>query len=212
MDPGRTSYELLAHFDRPKTVDMPDFESVNEFLVDAPLAAAGHRPAPPQAFSEQPTEFPRIPERGVCWVLQWAATFAVLAVAGSVLTEFAYLLVAERDLALAARAGAMEATLPRATYQSVIATIDRRLAEYPSMSAQLQMTFTQNGVLVESPFRQHAGDRYSITLDAPSRTAVPEWLRTILFWRHDSKIQAHAERQMPGRTIARPTPAHTAAE
>jgi len=111
-------------------------------------------------------------------------------------------LAAERTLSVAARAGAMEATLPRATYQSVTAAIDRRLIQYPLLAKQLHMSLVQNGALVQSQFHQHQGDLFAITLSGPGSSAVPEWLRTLLFWRGESAIQAHAERRLPGRKLA----------
>ena len=113
MDSGQTSDDLLAHFDRPKTLEMPDFEWVEEVIPFEPAASAERslrmRPiVPPRRF----IEVPRDTRRGVGWVLAWAGALAVLAIAAGVLTEFAYVLAAERTLTVAARAGAMEATLP----------------------------------------------------------------------------------------------------
>ena len=118
--------------------------------------------------TERFIEVPRDTRRGIGWVLAWAGALAVLAIAAGVLTEFAYVLAAERTLSVAARAGAMEATLPRATYQSVTAAVDRRLNQYPLLAKQLQLSLLQNGTLVQSQFRQHDGDRFAITLSGPA--------------------------------------------
>jgi hypothetical protein len=201
MDSGPTSDELLAHFDRPKTLEMPDFEWVDAVLPFGP-ASASHSANVPDRDAERYIEVPRDTRRGICWVLAWAGALAVLTIATGVLIEFAYVLVAERTLSVAARAGAMEATLPRATYQSVTAAVDRRLIQYPFLAKQLHLSLLQNGALVQSQFRQHEGDLFAITLSGSSSSTVPEWLRTLLFWRGESAIQAHAERRLPGRKLA----------
>ncbi len=202
MEAGQTSFDLLAHFDHPKTAHLPDFEWVDEVISNQPPASVLDRVAPPRPISESPVELPTRPTRGIGWVLQWAAALAVLAFAASVLIEFAYLFAAERQLALAARAGALEATLPRATYQSVTAAVERRLTRYPRLAGRLQLTLLQNGSLVRPHFRQNDGDRFSITLTVPNSAVEPDWLHTIMFWRSESKVQSDAERQMPGRKLA----------
>ena len=53
----------------------------------------------------------------------------------------------------------MEATLPRATYQSITAAVERRLASYPQLSGQLQLSVLQNGRPVGTQFRAGDGDR-----------------------------------------------------
>jgi hypothetical protein len=202
MDSGQTSSELLGHFDQPKTLEMPDFEWVDEVIPFAPAVGASNGAPTPNIAAERFIKIPRDTRRGVCWVLAWAGALAVLTIAAGMLIEFAYVLAAERMLLVAARAGAMEATLPRATYQSVTAAVDRRLNQYPSLAAQLHLSLFQNGTLVQSHFRQHDGDHFAITLSGPSSSAVPVWLSTLICWRGDSAIRAHAEQQIPGRKLA----------
>lgn len=149
-----------------------------------------------------PDAVPRIPIRGIRWVLQWAAALAVLTIAGSSFTEFAYLLAAEHKLALAARAGVLEATLPRASYESVTSAIERRLSNYPRLPQQLQLTLLQNNSPAPRQIRRHDGDQFSIRLAVPAAAIVPDWLRAVFFWRTDSRIEAHAERHIPGRKLA----------
>jgi hypothetical protein len=201
MDSGQTSDDLLAHFDQPKTLELPDFEWVDEVLPFDSAARANQCAGPFDCATERFIEVPRDRRRGILWVLAWAGAFAVLAVAAGVLIEFAYVLAAERTLWFAARAGAMEATLPRANYQSVTAAIDRRLNQYPWLAKELHLNLLQNGTLVQSQFRQHDGDCFIVTLSGPSSAAVPHWLRTML-WHGESRIQARAEQQMPGRKLA----------
>lgn len=202
MDSQQTSDDLLAHFDQPKTLEMPDFEWVDEVIPFDRAAVSSRDVTAPDHAADRFIEVPRDSRRGVCWVLAWAGSLAVLATAASVVTEFAYVLAAERTLSVAARAGAMEATLPRTTYQSVTAAIERRLNQYPLLAKQLHLNLLQNNTLVQSQFRQHDGDRFAITLSGPSNSAVPDWLRIIMFWRRESEIRAHAERQLPERKLA----------
>jgi hypothetical protein len=202
MDTGQTSDDLLAHFDEPELLNLPDFDWVNEVAPLDLVASKNNIFNPRDWATERFIEVPRDTRRGVCWVLACGCAISVLAIAAGVLTEFAYVLAAERTLSVAAHAGAMEATLPRATYQSILAAVDRRLIERPLLAKQLHLSLFQNGALVQSQIRQHEGDLFAITLSGPSSSAVPEWLRKLIFWRGDSTIQAHAERQLPGRKLA----------
>src|ERR1043165_2882686 len=149
MGRNQTSHELLAHFDRPKLADMPEFEGVEQLLSDLPpnVMSGYFASSPPSAG--QAFELPRNATRGVRWVLQWAAAIVVLVMATNVLAEFACVVAAEHTLTIAARAGALEATLPRATYESVVATIKRRLAGYPRLVEQLHVCLLQNGSPVQ---------------------------------------------------------------
>jgi hypothetical protein len=141
--------------------------------------------------------------RGVGWVLQWYAALATLCVAVSILAQFGYCLAAERTLARAARAGALEATLPRATLQSVAQTVERRLAGFsPQVADRLRFSLQQNGAPIRGVIQAREGDRLSVNLAIPTREVLPRWLRTICFWRADAQIEVHAERQIPVRQLA----------
>ena len=201
---NRDSYELIRHFGEPQTAKLPDFEWVDD--VVPPELAMAVETTKHAANAERPVErFIEVPidtRHGVGWVLAWASALAVIALVMVVLAEFAYVFKAEHALRIAARAGAMEATLPRATYQSAVATIERRLESYPSLTKQLEIRLQQNDVLVQSQFRQQAGDQITITLSAPKGLATPLWLRSLTTARRDAKIQARAEQQIPGRRLA----------
>ena len=212
MQHGQTSLDLLSHFDRAKTVESPDFEWVDEVIPEESPKILIDYFAPSAPLSEESIELPRSPKRGIRWVLQWTAALAVLVYAASVLTEFAYLLAAEHTMALAARAGVMEATLPRATYQSVTATIERHLTGYPRLVKQMHVSLLQNGSLVQRQLSQNDGDRFAIMLWAPNNSVVPDWLRVFTVWHNDARIQAHAEHRVPGRKLPAPSATHTAAE
>lgn len=142
-----------------------------------------------------------VPLRGVPWVVKWAAALGVLFIAACVLLQFAYYAAAERTLALAAQAGALEATLPRATQQSVVETIDRRLAGYSIPSGALRISVLQNGAPARRALRIADDDRISVTLSLEATTVLPNWLRAVAFWNGESQIEARAERQIPGRQL-----------
>ncbi len=141
--------------------------------------------------------------RGVGWVLQWYAALVTLLVAASILAELGYLLRAERTLARAARAGALEATLPRATAQSVAQVVQRRLAGYPPHVAdRVRFSLHQNGAPLRGVVQARQGDRLSVSLALPAREVLPRWLRPICFWHAGSQIAVRAEQQIPGRNLA----------
>src|SRR3954464_7002264 len=102
MHDERTSFDLLAHFDHPKSCD---------------LQPAGQTSVPDRSGHSAPSL--HASKRGVRWVLKWTAAMAILSVAASMLTEFAYVLAAEHRLHTAARAAVSEAMLPRATIDTV---------------------------------------------------------------------------------------------
>jgi hypothetical protein len=154
-----------------------------------------------QASCDLPTS---IPIRGVGWVLRWAAAFGVLWFAGCVLTEFACCLAAERTLGRAARAGALEATLPRANYQSVVDTVTRRLANRVALSEKLALVVHRNGAAVGGALRTVGGDRIAVTLTVPARAVAPNWLSVLSLRTGESQIEVRAERQVPGRVIGWP--------
>jgi hypothetical protein len=76
------------------------------------------------------------------------------------------------------------------------------LAQYPALAKQVLFTLSQNGVPVQTQFRQREGDRITISLSAPGTAGVPEWLQRFSFWRAGSRIRAEAEQIIPGRKLA----------
>jgi hypothetical protein len=213
MQSHQASSELLAHFDRPKTVELPDFEWDESAILN-------ESPGQPSDWFEQPiacevpsSGTPQMRRRGIRWVLAWGAALAAIAAMACVLLEFAYVAAAEHSLIVAARAGAMEATLPRATYQSVTAAIEHRLVAQPLLTEQLSVAFAKNGDLVQQPyFGQSGGDRFEVTLSVPNHAALPNWLPALSIWGGNSKITAHAVQKLPGRKLPQPKPNQTAAE
>jgi hypothetical protein len=188
MQSFQTSTDLLAHFDHPKTINSPDAKWVTGL----------ERNDPPANFDNWPV----VAKRGIRWVFTWAAALAVVTFAGCVLAEFFCRMSAERKLTLAARAGVHEATLPRATYDSVTAAVERRLENHPQLARHLRLTLIHNGSPAPGQFRGADGDRYAIILTIPGNAAMPAWLQTLISWRGDSLIHAHAENRAPGRKLA----------
>src|SRR5438270_6522307 len=101
MDDGQTSFDLLAHFDRPKTSD-----------PSATLRVAGVEQSEPQGIAPEDVPYsecgdeswtPQQNRRGICWVFAWTAALTVLAFTAGILIEFAYVVGAEQSLAIAAR-------------------------------------------------------------------------------------------------------------
>ena len=192
MDFDQHCLDFLAHFDRPQSVGAVYVQSPHNDTFDPRLMELAEEDAAPS---------PQSPTRGVCWVLQWAASLAVLLAAVGGLTQFAYLVAAEHALNLAARAGATEATMPRATFQSVNAAIERRLTGLSLQNGQLQVNFLQNGTPVGRQIRPSDGDRISLTISVPSAATLPTWLRKLTPWHTAAPLTARAEREVPGRKL-----------
>jgi hypothetical protein len=145
---------------------------------------------------------PRIqPTRNIGWVVKWAAALAVLLYATTVLTEFAYSLMAEQLLVRAARAGVLEATLPRATPLSVEQSVWRRLPNSAVSEGRVKLALLQNGSLVGKRLELIGGDRLSLTVAMRPHALMPGWLRALTSWRGEATVRALAERSVPGRKI-----------
>ena len=174
MDATQPSLQSLAHFDD---------------------AAA---PAAAEVDALARTE----PTRGIRWVLKWTSAMAVLFYSSTVLAEFGYALAAEQVLAHAARAGVLEATLPRATLRSVEQSVMRRLSGHVQSQSDVKLMLLDNGAWVSRKLQPRGGDRLTINLSMPAQALMPIWLRTFTSWRSDATIQARAERTMPGRKLS----------
>jgi hypothetical protein len=137
----------------------------------------------------------------VLWVLRWAAALAVLCFSGGVLAEFAFCLAAEHTVARAARAGALEATLPRATAASIRETVAHRLVRFPSAAAQTRLTIHLNGRPVLGRMIMRPGDRISVHVSLPNTAVLPRWLQRVKFWRGNAPVEFIAQRDVPGRGV-----------
>lgn len=140
-------------------------------------------------------------KRGVAWVLRWAAASGVLFFSTAVLAEYAFCLAAELTLVRAARAGALEATLPRATQRSVAETVGRRLKSLPLATGRWRLAIRQNDQPILGPLTLRPGDRLTVSITIPRRGALPRWLSSLKFWGGNERIVTQAERRIPGRQI-----------
>ena len=120
----------------------------------------------------------RQPVRDVAWVLRWAATLAVLALAAVILLEFGYRLRAERAMLRAAEAGVREAALPRADRRSVERAARGRLDARLCRGTQVLL---KQGVA-----------QISVALSAPVDAALPDWLQLVTFWNSRAEISVRA--------------------
>ena len=134
-------------------------------------------------------------------MLRWAAALAVLSFSCGVLAEFAFCLAAEHTVNRAARAGALEATLPRATSKSIAESVMQRLAGYPSTSRQTRLVIEQNGKPILGRLIVQPNDRISVHVAVPGTAVLPGWLQRLKFWRGNPPIEASAERTIAGRMI-----------
>ena len=204
MAPDQSPDELLAHFNRPKTLALHEASWVDDIKPSPQQKLAG------AADDQLPTASSNA-KRKACCVLKWAMAVGVLVVSASQLIEFAYLSVAEHSLNLAARAAAFEATLPRASYESIAAAVDRKLVSYPRLGDKIQLTVLQNGHPITRQVRPGESDRISVTLSAPSSVFTPSWLIKLPRASDDTHLTAHAERTTPSHKL-RPEHSQTAAE
>lgn len=205
MDTDPSSLELLSHFDRPPRVVSPDFEWDE---TDCGMAGFDLRAMPPDevAFEDVMLLTASVPPPPAAtinaWcVVQWAGAVAVLAIATGVLIEFARGIAAEQSLEIAARAGATEATLPKATFQSVTAVVRQRLADYPDLVGRLQVTVLKDGTPVGQRLAAGCGDRISVTLSVPASSLTFGWLQSFTRFRNEPPRTVQAERVVPGRRL-----------
>ena len=139
------------------------------------------------------------PQRGVGWVLRTATCIAVLGMAAALLLHLACLLRAEQLLARAARAATVEATLPRASSDTVRAVAQRRLSAAEPSLANASVQLSQNGRPVIGPVRRRSGDRLSVSISVPAYHAQPAWLASLFGWLGSTNLAVHAERQWPAQ-------------
>jgi hypothetical protein len=129
---------------------------------------------------------------GVASVLKWGAASAVLFFAASVLLKLGYCIAAEQALTHAARAAALEATLPRATRQTIVATVERRMLSKSIGTAGLQIHIQNNN-----------DDQVAVMISVPTNAVLPPWLNAMPFHHGDVSIEGHATRSMPSRRLPR---------
>jgi hypothetical protein len=125
----------------------------------------------------------------------------VLLVASGILVEFSYCVSAEHSLARAARAGAWEATLPRATRESIAESVRRRLRAYSFAPSQLQIGIEMNGAPILGHYTARDGDTFAVAVSLPASAVAPRWSSIVLFWHGESRIQARAQCRVPSREL-----------
>ena len=102
---------------------------------------------------------------------------SVLFFSCGVLAEFAYCLAAEHTVARAARAGALEATLPRATSKSIAESVTQRLAGYPQHQRTNAARDSAEWQAVLGRLNVQPGDRISVHVAVPGTAVLPRWLQ-----------------------------------
>jgi len=190
--------DVFSLSDDFRTVHLPDVEPVSLVSEDGGDQNAG------QSRHPHPSPLPKgegIRTRGVAWVVRWVAVMGMLAWAAAQVVAFGYQLAAEQTLARAARAGALEATLPRATAASIADVIWTRLDDWAIPRREMQITLTQNGTPLHQQFHPRPGDRVAVTLRVASVSVLPAWLRNVSIAASGRHITAHAVRELPGRSL-----------
>lgn len=139
--------------------------------------------------------------RGIAWVLRWAAAGGVLCFSTAVLAEYTFCLAAELTLLRAARAGALEATLPRATQRTVAETVARRLAGFPHANGHWRLALWQNDEPILGRLAPHPGDRLTVSISIPRRGVLPGWLSALKCWGGQERLEARAVRHIPARRL-----------
>jgi hypothetical protein len=124
---------------------------------------------------------PIVVRRGPGWVLAWAAACALILLVATLLLQFALLLVNERYLVHAARQALIEASLPRATHESVAAAAGRALGGRPHLASMLLTETRVNGrvQLHATPWSAAPGDVVTVRVATLASAVVPDWLAGI---------------------------------
>lgn len=137
-----------------------------------------------------------LPDRGVGWVLRWAAAIAVLAFATVVIASFALQLSAEATLRRAAAAGLREASLPRSTSDSIAAVVRQQLSARPQLMRAMRLQFAANGVPIRGPFHNASGEQLALSLAVPTVEVLPRWLKLLA---GDSVIRIQVDQVIESR-------------
>jgi hypothetical protein len=192
-----TSDDLLAHFDRPKFLICPDFE-----WDEAAIGPPGFERRVHATYDDDTTKsvttddaFVEVPRhvRDARWVLKWAAALAVFATTARVMFEFASDVSTEQALKQAAQAGLTEATLPRASRQSVAATVDRRLSAESIDPRNVNLILLENDIPITGRIHPLEGDRISVVLSA-SIGSTSSWFKK----NGRAPLTVRTDREVPG--------------
>jgi hypothetical protein len=198
MRSGQTSHELFAHFDHPKAVVCSDFDWDENAIGPAGFeSASGATDAVRTVDETLEDSVQPLARRDTFWVLKWAAAATVFAVSAATLCEYGSTLAAEHALRQAAEAGIVEATLPRASRQTVLNAIERRLPQNSIDPRELNFTLLADGQPVTGRLKPREGDRLSIILSANISSPFSAWLNK----NGRAPLTVRTDREVPGRHL-----------
>jgi hypothetical protein len=143
------------------------------------------------------------PSIGVSLVLKWAAAATVLFLAACVVLKLGYCIAAEQVLTRVARAAALEATLPRASRESIVATIESRLLSTSIATSGLQIHLQHNNSPIGHVVRLAEDDEVTVAISIPVDAVLPAWLNASPFPFGGVSIQGYAQRSIPSRQLPR---------
>ena len=149
---------------------------------------------------------------GSCNGLRW---LAVLFFAAGILIQFACGIAAEHNWQLRHGPALSKPRFPAQLYQSVMATIERRVDRLSKLAKELHVSLEQNGSLVQQQFSQHDDDRFAISLWCRRVRSCPdgsECLRPAGRIANTSVLKQNSGTKARRKIVSRNRNAHTAAE
>ncbi len=132
--------------------------------------------------------------RDTRWILRQFVSVVLLVAVVSIGIEYSMLIGAERALAAAAREGAQEALLPKASTSSVSAAVERSLARYRWRSQVAVLPPAINGHLAQRRWQVRSGDRCTVSLTVPHAAVVPNWIARLAWFGNSQPLSVSATR------------------
>ena len=126
-----------------------------------------------------PTERRPLERRLLTNLCEMLVAVPILAITGLGLVQFIWLLAAGEALGQAAEAGAQEAVLPKATFQSVSDAVRRRLDPWGSAGGARQILVQVGGRAAYGVLQPRSGDEIVVTVCVASHAAVPDLLGSL---------------------------------
>ena len=121
----------------------------------------------------------------------------ILAITGLGLVQFFWLLAAGEVLGQAAKAGAQEAVLPKATFQSVSDAVRRRLEPWAFAGNSRQIVVQVGGRAAYGVLQPRSGDEVVVTVSIASHAAVPDLLGSLGLPLYHEKIHSRRALRVP---------------